>query len=77
MNIVIYAGCTSYCDRFLMVEGNMLLGLAIEKQSGSGSNFSFSLDYLCFIVFQEQRSSRTTPAELGPHFKLKITPIAV
>ena len=54
MNIVIYAGCTSRCDRFLMVEGNMLLGLAIEKQSELGNNFLFNVDSLRFIVFQDK-----------------------
>lgn len=60
-----------------MVVGNTLIGLAVQKQSRSGNNFAFSIDSLCFIIFEESRGSRITPAKLGPHFELEKTPVAV
>ena len=57
-----FDGCRKYANR---------------AQSRSGNNFAFSIDSLCFIIFEESRGSRITPAELGPHFELEKTPVAV
>ena len=61
-----FDGCRKYANR-----------ASRTKQSRSGNNFAFSIDSLCFIIFEESRGSRITPAKLGPHFELEKTPVAV